>query len=395
MIGWAVAALLAAGASDWPQRLDAVEVRGISWTKESVILRELPWKPGAEVTQAQWELGLTRLWNTGILSRVDGVVEVRDGRRVAVLTLEERFALNPLFSFGAGGGRFWFRVGLNDINFIGRFLEWGARYERFDTYNGGQAWLRDPRLFNRRLDGAVQVDYLFRPRPEYVRRRLGGLVDVQGEVHDTLRLGARVEVFRDEYQPPLVGAAVLPEALLAGTVTLQVRAGRVDTVRLRQKGASVELRQTFGLSADGALRGVVQTQVELLAYALFGERWNLAVRAQAAVSSQAPTEQLFYLGGLDLIRGYADSVVRTQAFALTNAELRATFFDSTWIALVGAVFVDAAIAERSGPVGLLSMGAGVRVLVPKLLRTGLRADVAVAMLGLPNTGFSVGVWQFF
>ncbi len=394
MIGAALIAALCAQVA-WPQRIDAVEVRGMSWTKEFVVLRELPWKPGAVVTEAQWALGLTRLWNTGILSRVDGAVERRGGQTVAVLSLEERFALNPLLSFGAGGGRFWFRVGLNDINFIGRFLEWGARYERFDTYNGGQGWVRDPRLFNRRLDGTLQFDYLFRPRPEYVRRRLGGLADVQGELHDNLRLGARVEFFRDEYQPPLVGPAVLPDTLLAGTVALVVRAGRVDTLRLRQSGLSVELKQTFGLSADAVVRGITQTQLEVLGYALLGERWNLAVRAQAAVSSQAPPEQQFYLGGLDLIRGYPDSVLRTQAFALANTELRATLFDSTWVAFVGAVFVDAALAERSGPVGLLSMGAGVRVLVPKLLETGLRADVAVAMLGQPNAGFSVGVWQFF
>jgi outer membrane protein assembly factor BamA len=69
----------------WPQRIDAVEVRGISWTKEFVVLRELPWRAGEVVPQDAWELGTTRLWNTDLFSRVEAHVEARpDGKNVAV-----------------------------------------------------------------------------------------------------------------------------------------------------------------------------------------------------------------------------------------------------------------------------------------------------------------------
>ena len=153
------ALLLALVLAQFPQRIDAVQVKGISWTKEFVVLRELPWHAGDEVTQEAWELGTTRLWNTDLFSRIESKVEVRDdGSRVAVYEMEERFSLNPLFSFGIGGGRWWFRVGANDVNWLGRYLEWGVRYERFDIYNGGQGWLRDPRLFGKRLLGLVQLD---------------------------------------------------------------------------------------------------------------------------------------------------------------------------------------------------------------------------------------------
>lgn len=47
-------------------------------------------------------------------------------------------------------------------------------YERFLAFNGGQLWFRDPRLFGKRLIGLAQVEWLFRPRPEYTRRRLQG-----------------------------------------------------------------------------------------------------------------------------------------------------------------------------------------------------------------------------
>jgi outer membrane protein assembly factor BamA len=383
--------------SQWPQRIDAIEVKGVSWTKEFVVLRELPWKAGEVVTQESWELGTTRLWNIDLFSRIDAKVEARpDGKTVAVYEIEERFSLNPLFSFGIGGGRWWFRAGANDVNWFGRFLEWGVRYERFDIYNGGQGWLRDPRLFNKRLMGSVQIDYLFRPRPEYVRRRLGGTLELSGELDDVTRAGVKLEVFRDEYLNPLEGEPVLPPTLLAGQLTAFQRMGRVDIVRLRQKGWSFEVRETLGVASSGPQTFFAQAYFELLWFKLVGERFNLAVRAQGGVSTDAPTELKYQLGGLDLVRGYADSIVRTQRFALVNAEVRAVLFDSMWFAVMVAGFVDGALSDDGKVVTpLISAGGGLRLLVPRLVKTGIRADVAVTLTGRPAAGFSFGVYQFF
>jgi outer membrane protein assembly factor BamA len=376
----------------WPLVIERVETQHLSWTRPATLERELPWKKGELVSKEQWDLGLTRLWNTDLFSRIDAHVEQRDGKSVAVFDVEERFSLNPLFSFGIGGGAWWFRVGANDVNWLGRYLEWGLRYERFDIYNGGQGWLRDPRLFDKRLSGLVQLEYLVRPRPDYARRRMAGILELQGEVDDLTKLGVRLDVFHDEYLAPRVGVPVLPENLWAAQLTFSVKVGRVDTIRLRQTGWSLELKQVAG-GASPALP-YLQTLLELLWFKPLAERWNLAVRAQGAISSAVPTELGFYIGGLDLVRGYADSIVRTQAYALVNAEARVTIFDSMWFAIVGAGFVDAAV---TGPDlrPLVSAGGGVRLLVPRLVRTGIRVDGAVTLIGRPEFGVSLGVFQFF
>lgn len=386
------------GEAALPLEVTRVELRGLSFTKPFVAQRELGLKTPGVVTAEAWTVGLARLWNCGLFSRVDGVLERRPEGVVAVVTLEERFSLNPLFSFGVGGGAAWVRVGANDTNFLGRFLEWGLRYERFLAFNGGQVWFRDPRLFNQRLSGLLQLEWLFRPRPEYTRRRLQGIVDVLREVDDAALLGLRVEVFRDEYSPALDGTAVLPTNLKGALVHASVRVGRIDTLRLRERGASLEVRSSAGFTSDPSHPFYLQTFVEGLGFVPVGSRFNLALRGQAGVSSAAPTEQRFYLGGLDLLRGFDDSSIRTEQFVLGNVELRAVAFDSTWFAVVPAVFVDGAVArtERFGSRAFLSLGGGVRLLVPKMLRTGLRADVAVTVVGgVTQVGFSFGVFQFF
>ena len=380
--------------AEWPCVIDEVETSGLSWTQAFVLRRELPWSVGQTVTQAQWELGITRLWNTDLFSLITARVEPRGGRQVAIFELEERFSLNPLFSFGVGGGAWWFRLGANDVNWLGRYLEWGARYERFDVYNGGQAWLRDPRLFGRRLTGLVQLEYLVRPRPLYARRRMAGILELSGEIDDTTRLGVHVDLFRDEYLSPHEGPAQLPQNLLAGQAIVQLKMGRVDTVRLRQRGWSLELKETLGVTSQASAPVFVQTMIELLWFQMLGDRWNLAVRAQAALSSSAPTELGYYVGGLDLVRGYDDSLYRTEAYVLANAEVRATVLDFMWFALVGAAFVDAALVGPT-PTPMLSAGGGVRLLVPRLVRTGVRADLAVTLTGRPALGVSLGVYQFF
>lgn len=381
-----------------PLEVARVEVNGLSFTKAFVAHRELQLHTPGPVTAEQWSLGLTRLWNCGLFSRVDGRLERRAEGVVAVVELEERFSLNPLFSFGIGGGAAWVRFGANDNNFLGRFLEWGARYERFLAYNGGQLWFRDPRLFNQRLVGLAQVEWLFRPRPEYTRRRLQGIVDVLHEVDDVMLLGLRTEAFRDEYFEPLAGTPRLPVNLQGLVVHASVRVGRVDQVRLRERGASLEVRTSLGATSDPAAPFYLQSFAEALGFVMLGERINLAMRLQGGLSSTAPTEQRFYLGGLDLVRGYDDSTLRTEQFALANVELRGVVFDSTWFAVVPAVFVDGAVArtEQFGPRALLSTGLGVRLLVPKMLRTGLRADLAVTLVGgVPQVGVAIGVFQFF
>ncbi|MBE2253556.1 MAG: BamA/TamA family outer membrane protein [Myxococcus sp.] len=381
-----------------PVQVERVEVVGLSWTRPFVALRELQLDTPGEVTASQWTVGLARLWNCGLFSQVEGRLERRPEGIVAVVELEERFSLNPLFSFGIGGGAAWVRVGANDNNFLGRFLEWGLRYERFLEFNGGQVWFRDPRLFGKRLVGLAQVEWLFRPRPEYTRRRLQGLIDVLHEVDDVLLLGLRVEAFRDEYSRALVGATTLPADLQGLLVHSSVRVGRVDTVRLRERGVSLELKNSVGFTTATSAPFYMQSWVEALAFVMLGARFNLALRAQGGLSSHAPTEQRFYLGGLDLVRGYDDSTLRTEQFALANVELRGVAFDSTWFAVVPAVFVDGAVArtEQLGTRALLSTGLGVRLLVPKMLRTGIRADLAVTLVGgQPQVGFSFGVFQFF
>lgn len=364
----------------FPIRVDEIRIVGLARTHESVVRRELGFREGDLVTRSDFDLAVARLWNTTIFAHVHGHVVEERGKKVLVFELEDRWTLNPLLSFGSGGGAFFFRVGATDNNLAGRFVEGYALYENFDGFHGGLALFRHPRLFDRRLELAVQVERLVRPRPGFSDQRTAASIEIAQLVdRDRVRLGVRTSAFADRFLLPLDTTPMMPRATETVIVEPRVRLGRIDSERIRQRGLTFEMRPGIGLSSSDVASQLASFTGEVIAFATVGDRWWLAARARAATISRVPTHLELYAGGLDLLRGFPDNYVRTRTFTLLNLEARLVAFDSTWVALIPAAFVDA-IAARSpsgAPGTALSAGGGVRIVVPKFVASGLRADLAV------------------
>ena len=390
-----------------PTRVHRIAVTGLVRTQPFVVLRELPFAAGQVVDAALWQFATTRLWNCGLFNKVEAVLarDPSNGEVVATFAVVENWTLNPLFSFAAGGRAAWVRLGATDSNLLGRFLEFGAQYERFTHYDGFQAWVRDPRFLGRRLDWVVVVDRLVRPRPDFADRRLRLGTEVAGLLwQDRLRLTAKVEALYDVLLPADGGDDAGAPRHGVGLVEFGVRLGRVDALRVRQRGVSLEVRSTAVATDAAPVRGFSQGWLELLALQTFGERWNLAARLQMGAQGEAPDHLRFWLGGLNLVRGYVDNHVRTGRYLLLNAEARWVALDSYWVALVPAAFVDVGLAAPTfgTSLPLLSTGGGVRIVFPWMVRSGLRVDAALPLLAdgcprgaLPCIGLSLGVYQFF
>jgi outer membrane protein assembly factor BamA len=381
-----------------PRRVDKIRVLGLIRTQEYVVRRELGFREGDVITQEMFDLAITRLWNTTIFARVQGHLEDEQGQTVCVLELEDRWTLNPLIGYGAGGSAFFFRLGAADNNILGRFLEVQAQYQYFDGFHGGQIIVRDPRLLDERMELLVQAERLVRPRPGFSDQRTQIISEIAKQHwQDRMRFGFRVNAFMDRFLSPLDP----PERFPAPTETLLLsptfRIGRVDTVRLRQTGASLEVRPGLGLTTSDVTSQYVQMIGEAMGFAMVGERLNLAMRVRAGTVSRVPEHLQLYVGGLDLLRGFRDNHLRTNVYALENAEVRFVAFDSTWVALMPTVFADAVVSRNQVGVPRFdaSAGAGLRVLVPKFVGTGLRADFATPLTQAASFEVNLGVYQFF
>ncbi len=382
------------------QRIDKIEIHGIKRTDPAVVLRELGLRTGDAVTERAWQLGLTRLWNCGLFSDVHGAVETRDGVRVLVLQLDERWTLNPLFSFASGGNSWWLRLGASESNLLGQFLELDGTYERFNQYDGFSLQFRQPRLLGQRVDLWLAAERLMRPRPDYVDRRTHGRLEISALFErDRLRIGGSVDAFAANAVADPISGLRGAQDVAGAFVDASLRLGRLDALRNRQQGASVEIRPGLGQAGGQTW---AQANAEALLFTAVGQRWNFAARLRAAAMGQAPVQLHYYLGGLGEMRGFVDNRLRARQYVLANLEARYVAFDSTWFAFIPAAFADLAAArdDAAGDVGLISVGGGVRLVVPAFVRTGLRFDLAVPLRGGQCAkawcpGLSVGVYQFF
>jgi outer membrane protein assembly factor BamA len=383
----------------FPTVVHRIEVRGLDSTDEDVVRREIDWNENETISRAQWDLAVTRLWNTHLFDHVQATLERRDDENVAVFSLAEKFTINPLFRFASDGDVLWLQVGASDVNVAGRFQEVAVLYERFGSFQGGQLWWRDPRAFGERIDLLVQADRLVRPRPGFVLARNRSRVEVsQIAWDDRLRYGLRADGFVDRFIEPTQTEPAIPDDLTGVYVDPGLRLGRVDTVRLRMSGASVEVRPGVGLTTREPRGHYQQVNTEALAFLMLGERWNFALRATAGTSTDVPPQLRYFLGGLDVIRGYPDNHLRTHAYAAANAEVRFVAFDSKYVAFMPVVFSDAAVAEAEATTGVedaVSAGFGLRILIPYFVKTGVRADMAFPLRGEEAPRPALGVYQLF
>ena len=381
-----------------PGRVRALVIEGLVRTERSVVVRELQWFEGQSIDEHAWDLGLRRLWNTVLFSRIDTRrVAVEPGLFDVLVSVDENFTLYPSFSGVATDDVLWFRTGVSETNLGGRYRELSVHYEQFNDAIGGQVAFRNPRLFDERRELYVAAARVARPRPTFTLLRTLARVDLS-ELHhdDRLRVGLRLEGGFDDYTSAIDGTQQPQPSNAYGTLGASVRLGRVDRTRLEYEGESVELatNASYTPGPSGFFPSVLS---DARVFRRLPGRINVAVRGLAAATAASTDNFRLYVGGLETVRGYPDSYANGASYVATNAELRWSALDWRYFVVMPTVFVDAALVghEHAGHRRLVSVGAGVRFLLPTFAAAGVRADVAMPLTDGFGPSLSVGAYQFF
>ncbi|HXX66210.1 MAG TPA: hypothetical protein VEK07_03460 [Polyangiaceae bacterium] len=382
-----------------PARIDAIEIHGLVRTKKRVVLRELPWQVGTVVSQMTFDLGIARLWDTSMFSRVAGRVIRRGATNVAVIDLEERFPIRPIVEFQTGGNTGYIDLGISDRNILGEYLESEVYVQDFGGHWGGSLWFRDARLFDRRLELYFLGERVIRSRPNYLVNTTHGRLELNLWVmRDLIKFGTGIDARDDVLLSPKPGSVVgEPSPVHAAIFEPMLRIGRIDTVRLRERGVSLQVVPSLGVTSIPGAPAFRRLTVEGNAKIMSGERWNVDLRAQFGLVTNEPNELQFFMGGLDLLRGYPDNYFQANACVITNADVKFVLLDSKWLGLLPEAFSDGAAIRRTDGTtdAAFSVGAGIIFVVPKLVDTLLRVDVGVPLRPPYKPGVSTGTQVFF
>lgn len=426
-------------------RIDAILIEGLARTRRYVVTRELLFGQGDYASLSQIEESITRLLNLGIFrdvtwDLVSQKTELADGlpaeqnpkrpARILKIRVDERWTLLPFFTLLQGGGLTRFATGGSDINLFGRYLTTGFQYDRLgrnETFleAGGAAnsflvWFSNPRLGGTRYFGGIDLWRTFRLRSLYtpagelqggfsLERRMV-VLRVRRELLRWLSAGMNVEFIDDSFTSKYIAQATRdaqqenfggnPQGGRAIIARGNMRFGRVNQRNIYYDGWS--LTQTLGHSDRlwGADYRFTQLETTLVGYKKALWRSNFAGRLRLGMTNSDQIQHTYYMGGLNSVRGYRDSQFRGSSYWAVNAEYRIAPIMSRWFVLQFVWFMDAgATADTLTPfyeVEAAALGAGARIILPKIYGFIGRLDWAYPLINGPGSGaLSFGAQQFF
>ena len=392
-------------------------------TRPFVVQRELRMAAGRPLDLADLDESVQRLNNLGIFRLVRARLEAAPGGVGVVLLFDEKWTLLPIFSAGRGGGVLHMTVGAVQTHLLGRYLETGLTYQYFNGTHSGAAWLVDPRLLHKRIAGRLDVGVSNRVRTLYdddgavqgswSLRRLYVAGDLKVDIEPRwLAVGGGVVVGLDRYDEGTLTAAqrqlnltqqlVLPEDRRDVMARLHLRLGRIDTTDYFQHGRALTVAADLAPSWLGSEEPFARATLAGFGYVRLGQTGNIGARVMVGAISDAVAERQFYVGGLGWRRGFAQGRYRGTRVWNANLEARVSSIHHRIIALQHVLFCDVGavaddwqeLADESGrpPV---SVGTGIRLVLPLVARFLARLDVALALGEQDEWRVSFGSQQFF
>ena len=390
-------------------------------TTEHVIRDELAVAEGQSFDPEAYLQGLQSLRNLQIFRSVEGSA-APDGEHGVALTvrLEEKWTTLPDLRFGGGGGITFYRLGIYDVNWLGRRIEGLASYENFNGTHNGEIWLKHPDAFGRGWMGGATFkrQTVFQNRYDSARGlsqsvnfvRTVNAVEWGHQVSHHLRMGGDLSRESDHFTNRFLNfeqkAANFrnpPEQPEGGTTTYlgpTLLFNNVNVYGVQYEGVRLDMR--LGMASKEVTGDFSNTRFSANARLYLATPWesNLCGYLFVANSTSLEPQHAIQLGGLFEIRGYYDGEIRGRKAWYYNFEYRIPSLRWDKFLLQHVVFNDGGQADDSWDKAfrgrsLMSYGTGIRIVPTFIHLLALRLDYAVRVEAPGSGGVSFGFLQFF
>lgn len=386
---------------DGVRSLRRIDFEGNRVTRESTLLRELPFTPGDTVEARQLMAAAQHLLDLGLFRSVSSELQVLpDGSVAVTYTLRERLYILPTPRLDAtSDGTFGGGLGLTWSNFLGRNHSLGALaiYRRFDERDRDNETLARAaynwrRVGNSRFNlqffgGYRQQEARFSGAPFDERTQDAGFNLSRQLTTDRTGQGWVIGSGLSWRRSVNSGAAAPPDdgTLTAFNTGLSYR--DVRSYVYSEEGSFVGI----GVSTDLPVWSdyhVFSWRADAVRLLRVGQRahQNLNLRASTGSLHGGPElrrRESFSLGGAGSLRGYPNEFAEGDYFWLMSAELLRPVY---WDWLRALLLIEAGNAGRTNlrpreESVLVSVGAGFRLRVTWFVNFEVEAGVAVPLIG--------------
>ena len=397
-----------------------VVIRGNAKTHQDVILSELNDLLGQELDESLLKEANRRLWNLRVFSDVKTKI-IENKLEIEV---KPRWTFIPIAKVAGGGGSTYYAVGAYDINLLGTYTEVGAQYESLNNRPAGVLWLRKPQfLRDRNLKLGVdfwsinRVRFFFKMNGDdngaftLNRKRANFFLEKKWQ-QDFYLFGLNFDYHQDEIsdfgltdeqkEQNQANSFEPGGKSVSRWFGSYFTVGRLNYQNYLIEGGQLRLQSYLVHTTGEQDKTFSDHLVQYNHYWLASNHHNTAFQIKVAGNNSELLQYQKYLGGLSEVRGYMDGQVYNEVYWQSNLEHRFDLYESPLLVLQGAVFTDQAkegvdvsdVLNNKNEI-MLSSGAGIRFISPKIYRFVGRLDFAQTHTRYVSQGISFGIQQFF
>lgn len=401
--------------------VEKIEISGLNHTSERAVRLLFGLKEGDLFSSELWNTTTQKLYNTAVLynvqTKIDYVGPQESKKIVLHLSVEERVALVPALALQASLGSTVVDFGVRHLNLGGYFTR---AYVGLNSYNGDLGY--KIRFFQ---EWFLDTDYIFEfevSKLDFptVQQDQSGVVLNQFTWSRSLqellvgkRFGNKIRL--------LLTSQLFEDAMYSGSSSLifpqlqyrlepKLILNRVNFGDYLDEGNELSIAPAFSNFFDANF-SYSQAVIKYKQVTILPGEATFAYLVDARVMTSAPLPYQFQLGGLERIRGYSANRFFGTSSISTNVEFRPILYSANvpffkflgerglgQVVVQGAGFTDfgwIGSVQNSQYLGMVSMGAGLRIIFVNFARAILRVDVAQTISPNEGLGFSFGLGQFF
>ena len=393
------------------QLITTIEFTGLTKTKESFLRQYTTITAGQTYDAAQLGTDRQRLLNLGILAEINTRVLRDDSNVKIIFECIEMINTLPVFALGKTEDTFWYKAGIQSLNFSGHGDKLFAYYQYYDRHSLYLNYATD-RIGNSRWGATASLIRWATVEPistengisNYDYTNFTGYISAIRflSFRETLDFG--VGVFNEQFEAQQPQTSELDEIVEGDKLLSKLifRSNHLNYHTFYVDGIYNQLNIEFIHSLD-EVRNFVTIFNDLRFFKQIGKRFNWANRLRTGIATNDDSPFApFILDSYLNIRGVGNRVDRGTGSAVINTELRYTLFDKKMLAAQGVGFFDFGSWRKPG--GSFNdftksknmrafSGLGFRLIYKRAFDTMLRIDYGYDYN--KNAGLVIGIGQYF
>lgn len=390
-------------------------VSGNRRTKESRILDITHLVQGKTYNDSILNEAKNNLMKSGIFANAS----VTDSLDTIYIKVDEKWTIIPYFNISGSSELLSLQIGLYDANFLGSYSNLGGEYSYFYKTHNGSVYYAINELGKKHISSTTNiyikkgVNNWYNEKGEciggFINNKVGGSSYIEVPLKENRAyLGGELSLFNENYLDHLNeldyrevndsnGLSFSKDAFtISPTILFKYTNFKYGVFTYEGWGVKTYLYHSFVTDKSSFTAATLNFQW----YKLLPLQSNVCLNIRMSGNNGNETNSLYYIGGLNAVRGFNNGAFRGHFYSQGNIEYRIPSLHTKWVVFQHTFFADIATILDDSKGGsefttIYGTGLGLRILSPKIYSFMIKLDYAWGFGPYTHNQFYFGTTHFF